>query len=300
MDNATAMNPRAATFLLDLYLGGRIQFKNLVEFTLLMTERKSVIRLVGQADLLDDMKALGDMLGVSVAKSPFMLNTVRTTSSGDRFQVSVPWSSDSNMEFVIYIGRDKAVASAVGIEAGDCTATDTADVYGYPACCGRNYPLISEGQNWVAALLKNSTGTWHDYRANKIASLFDPCLTLHQDYFPCSLDCAESLHRCHAAERALAESGLEEMLPFIKKHLSGVYLLSDDILWFAREFRYEAATGRFDAFQSIGSIDISGRGRRVPPPISIELCGERLRVFSGESTKESVNGESGTKLVIFK
>ena len=44
------------SYILDLYAEEKIQFKNIIEFSLLITGRKSSVRLVGKVDLYNEIK----------------------------------------------------------------------------------------------------------------------------------------------------------------------------------------------------------------------------------------------------
>jgi hypothetical protein len=293
------MNELTKLQILELYLNGEIQFKNLVEFSLLLTGKKMVIRLVGKLDLFERIKKISESLNVTAAKSTFMLETIRATNLGDSFQVSTNWDDASNNEFVIYIGTEFATRKAVEIESGECASLDTADVYGYPACCAANYHAISVGKNWISALMENSHSASYDYRANKIASLFDPCLSLHQDYFPCSLDCSETLDKCFAAEQSLIQCGWDEFLPLIRKHLSGVYVYHDDFLWFARGYS-SPTNGKFEEFSSCGFIDLSERNRKGFKPTSIRVLEGCVSIVFESGKIEFSTGHDGSRLVLFK
>jgi hypothetical protein len=293
------MKTKAIAAILELYLADRILFKNLVEFSLLLTNRKQVVRLVGNVDLFMDLQRLASVINFTISKSPFMLETVRSTNLGDQFQISTEWNDSKDNDFVIYLGGEDAVLRAIEIESGDCSAEDTASVYGYPPCCATNYQLISDGKNWIEALLGNSTELWYDYRANKISSLFPPYLSLHQDYFPCSLDCVGSLEKCRSAEQSLKECDLAEMLPHIKDHLSGIFVLYDQTLWFARKYLYDSVCTTFSDFHSTGFIDLSDRGRTPLPPYSIVLSGEQFSINFADGGTSSQNMKSGARLVIF-
>jgi hypothetical protein len=213
--------------------------------------------------------------------------------------VASKWDDASDNEFVIYIGTESATRKASEIESGECSSSDTADIYGYPACCAENYHAIAGGKNWISALIENSGATRYDYRANKIASLFDPCLSLHQDYFPCSLDCNETLEKCIAAEQSLIQSGWSEFLPLIKKHLSGIYVYHDEYLWFARDYS-TSIDGIFYGFSSCCFFDLSAKNRKGISPISITIFDGLVSIDLDDHQIEFSNMHDVSRLLFFK
>lgn len=294
------MNKKNAQLhILNLYTEEKIQFKNIVEFCLLITNKKKVIRLVGKEELYTQLKIIANLMAWKCIKSDFMLQTVRSTSIGDAFQIGIDWDNNKHNDFVIYIGEKTAVFEAKTIESDECSALDTARIYGYPVCCGTHYQVISDGRNWIKELFDNAQDIFYDYQSNKIASLFQPYLSLHQDYFPCSIDCVETLTKCHNAENALIECGLSELLPMIKSHLSGIYLLYNDVLWCSRSYSNNNDT-LFSNFKKIGYLNISVQNDNQEIFDTIEIKNNTIFIYGMENNYQFINGQNDCRLVIFR
>ena len=224
------------SYILDLYAEEKIQFKNIIEFSLLITGRKSSVRLVGKVDLYNEINAKIQIFGFFCEKSDFMLKNIKKSCTGDYFHEYVAYDNSHDANIVIYIGRNGMALEAKSAEAHGVDDAGIANIYGYPACCASKYQDIIKEESWINCFIKSQKKIDYSYLANKISYLIPPYLSLHKDYFPCGIECAQSMHDCAEAELALEEVGLGYLLVPIKKHLCGLCLIVEKNLYFFWSF----------------------------------------------------------------
>jgi hypothetical protein len=128
-----------------------------------------------------------------LAHSDFRLKLSWTNEIGDRFYEDVPWEDTSADEFIAYFTKNdlESLARSISVER-EGTHKEAGLLYGYPRCCCENYESISNGEEWVDVLSKNSQGTFFSPWSNKLAYLVHG-FTLFPDYFPCGYSCASTI-----------------------------------------------------------------------------------------------------------
>lgn len=287
------------SFILNLYVTRKIQFKNIIEFVLMLTGRKSTIRLVGDSNLYHEIKSEIDKYGFSSEKSDFMLRTVKKTCTDDHFHEYVHYENNHDGELVIYIGANEKAAEAKYAEANDFDDNEISKIYGYPPCCASAYQDIVQNASWINVFLKAQQGLYYPYQANKIAYLIPPFLSLHKDYFPCGIGCKQSIEDCKEAELALKEVGLDYLLDKTIDHLTGLCLIFDKNLYFF-----------WDYISSINTYRILDKGWHMPissnsgaPKIvhRIEVMGQLVSIHSEKEQIDSFyNTDNENYFVVFQ
>jgi hypothetical protein len=294
------MHPAILHDALILLDGGWIEFKNLIEFLMLERGHKQIIRLVGKSALLNKLKALALRADLEILTSEFMLENVRESTVFDIFQRHVPWDNQLDLDYVIYIGNSKAVVQAKEIEGIDCNDQDTANIYGYPDCCAESYNRIQEGENWIEVYLERANEIHYSYHHNKMAILFTPYLTLHQDYFPCSLECKLSLEKVVLAEQLLIEEEMTEILSILIKHLSCICLLYQGGIWFFSSSLENNSIGHFSSLICLGYLPLNSESiRKFMCPQSLRVDNGVVQIISPEGNFEFVNGQDGNRVIVF-
>ncbi len=277
-----------------------IEFKNLIEFLMLKRGHKQVIRLVGQSALLNKLKALALRADLKILTSQFMLEDVRKSTTFDIFQKHVPWNDQLELDYVIYIGNPKAVSQAKEVEEKNCNDQDTANIYGYPLCCAESYNRIQKGENWMKVYLEGANKLHYSYHHNKMAVLFPPYLTLHQDYFPCSVQCKFSTEKVLLAEQLLIEEEMNEILSILIQHLCSLCLLFQDRIWYFSSYLQNDLTGEFADLICSGYLPlISENSRKTIHPKSLRVKSGMVQLISEEGNFEFANGEDGNRVIVF-
>jgi hypothetical protein len=277
-----------------------IEFKNLIEFIMLKRGHKQVIRFVGQSALLNKLKALALRSGLEIMTSQFMLKDVRKNTTFDVFQKHVPWNDQLELDYVIYIGNPNAVSQAKEIEEKGCNDQDTANIYGYPDCCAKSYNRIQGGENWMKVYLEGTDKLHYSYHLNKIALLFPPHLTLHQDYFPCSVKCKLSTERVLLAEQLLIEEEMSEILSILRQHLCSLCLLFQDRIWYFSSYLHNDLTGEFSDLNCSGYLPLKKeKSLKNINPKSLIVENNLIQLISEEGNFEFANGVDGNRLIVF-
>jgi hypothetical protein len=277
-----------------------IEFKNLIEFIMLKRGHKQVIRFVGRSALLKKLKALALKSDLEIMTSQFMLKDVRKSTTFDVFQKHVPWNDQLELDYVIYIGKTNAVRQAKEIEEKECDDQDTANIYGYPDCCARSYDRIQCGENWMKVYLEGDNKLHYSYHLNKIALLFPPYLTLHQDYFPCSVRCNLSAEKVLLAEQLLIEEEMSEILSILRQHLCSLCLLFQDRIWYFSSYLHKDVTGEFSDLICSGYLPLKiESSRRNIKPKSLIVKNGMVQLTSEEGNFEFANGVDGNRLIVF-
>lgn len=165
---------------------------------------------------------------LQLAHSQFRLKLSWSNEIGDRFYEDVPWEDTSAEEFVAYLTKNdsNALARSVNIER-EGTHTEAGLLYGYPRCCCENYEVISNGEEWVEVLSKNSHGTSFSPWANKLAYLVHG-FTLFPDYFPCGYSCVSTIELSKKYFKLGMEYGLDVFVQMQLDLMSRTYLVGPD------------------------------------------------------------------------
>lgn len=287
------------TFILNLYVSRKIQFKNIIEFVLMLTERKSTIRLVGNLNLYHEIKSEIYKYGFSCEKSDFMLRTVKKTYTDDHFHEYVHNEKNHDGELVIYIGANDRPANAKYAEANDFDDNEISKIYGYPTCCAAAYQEIVQDASWINVFFKAQQGLYYPYQANKIAYLIPPYLSLHKDYFPCGIGCKQSIESCEEAEKALKELGLDFLLDKTIAHLSGLCLIFDKNLYFFWD--YTLTTIGYSILNNGWHMPISSNSQNPKRVLRIEVNDQLVIIYSEENQIDSFyNSDNENYFVIFQ
>jgi hypothetical protein len=165
---------------------------------------------------------------LQLAHSQFRLKLSWTNEIGDRFYEDVPWEDTSAEEFVAYLTKNDSMSlsRSVTIEM-EGTHTEAGLLYGYPKCCCENYEVISNGEEWVEVLSKNSHGIFFSPWANKLAYLVHG-FTLFPDYFPCGYSCVSTMELSKKYFKLGLECGLEAFVQMQLDFMSRTYLVGPD------------------------------------------------------------------------
>lgn len=287
------------TFILNLYVSRKIQFKNIIEFVLMLTERKTTIRLVGDLNLYHEIKSEIHKHGFSCEKSDFMLRTVKKTYTDDHFHEYVHDENNHDGELVIYIGANDKAAEAKYAEANDFDDNEISKIYGYPTCCAAAYQDIVQDASWVNVFFNAPQGLYYPYQANKVANLIPPYLSLHKDYFPCGIDCKQSIEDCKEAEAALKEVGLDYLLDKIIDHLTGLCLIFDKNLYFFWD--YTLTINGYIILDKGWHTPISPNSGKPKRVIRIEVNDQHVIIHSKKKQIHSFyNSDNENYFVIFQ
>lgn len=288
----------AILFILNLYAERKLQFKNIVEFALFLTNRKSVVRLVGDLTFYEEIKSRIDAFGFACEQSDFMLRTIKSTHTSDQFQEHIKFHPDLGSEIVIYVGSKEAALEAKYVEAMGCDDLMVAKVYGYPTCCGSAYHEISQSDSWINRFMEERNAVRYSYLSNKIGYLIPPYLSLHKDYFPCSISCIPTMRLCSLAEIALSEIGLDYLVPNIRRHLAGLCLIVGGNLYFF--WNYREVDGGFCDLETGWHMPLRPDTDEFWKCKSIFVRGQQVTLVTAEGeTLSFANGKDGSHFVVF-
>lgn len=285
--------------VLDLFQDDLIAFKNVTEFALLATQRKRVVRLVGKEALAARVDALASLNGLTFQRGSHRLRTIFSTTTNDRFQVSEPGPARPDDELVMFIGRGEAPFEARALEEGSYSDSAAASLYGYPCCCAKSYARVAARESWIRVYFEGATEVRYSYLGNKVGSIVTPCLSLLQDYFPCSPACTESMQAATMAEAALKEVGLQEFVPLIREHLTALCLLIGDVLLHIPKFSYRQGLEVWTDFVGTTRIDLSENATPVLRPQRITLHDGHVGVEFESGIRRFANGRDGNCFVQF-
>ena len=205
--------------LLRALLDERLEWTDFLELLAVRAGRKSVVRLTGQPDRLEELSRLAQMIDLPCAVAPLHLEGVFVTSLRDRFSRLRPGFPGAGEEGILFIGREEGISRALDMEGEGCPPDAAARLYGYPQCCARVYQnRIQNGQcPWVDSFLAEVRGVAHfPWQMNRMGRLFAPYLSILPDYFPCSPRCAESLNMAESYADLLHEAGLSMLEKLIR------------------------------------------------------------------------------------
>lgn len=220
---------------LNISTGEGLEFKNFIELLSLLEGNKKVMRLVVRKNLYQKLIMIFDALGIYYLKSTFMLETIWSTNTFDYFQNRIDYQDDLDLDFVLFLGEKKSVKKALDIESNICDDFETAQIYGYPKCCAESYKDITLGKNWIDQFLEDAQKDVYPTYLNRISSIFDPGLTYHYDYFPCSINCKKTSSIVHQNRINLQKYGYSELIPLIDTHLRKSFLQINQNLWLYNE-----------------------------------------------------------------
>lgn len=170
-----------------------IEDRHLLEILAVHSGQKNVMRIhMANQEEYRILESFCKKNSFHLAHSDFRLKLSWTNEIGDRFYEEVPWEDTSADEFIAYFTKNdlELVARSVSVER-EGTHIEAGLLYGYPQCCCENYESISNGEEWVDVLSKNSQGTFFSPWSNKLAYLVHG-FTLFPDYFPCGYSCAST------------------------------------------------------------------------------------------------------------
>jgi hypothetical protein len=237
------MNSAEALGALTLFEREIIEFKNVIEIVSLCAHQKSVVRLVIPENKIN---AVTHILSTYFKEyhyslAPYALINVSfgsvTTNSGaiDRFQKRVGIENSFGGDRVIFFGTDSGVNQALQMESGECNNLEAGSIYGYPSCCSLSYESIEREKSWIAACLGNVLGTIHlPAIANRFSTLIGTQLGVHLDYFPCSIECQETISINKANRKCLALSPLACFIKPINEHTNATIIWWKGCLWYIK------------------------------------------------------------------
>jgi len=237
------MNSAEALGALTLFQKEIIEFKNVIEIVSLCAHQKSVVRLVIPENKIN---AVTHILSTYFKEYYYSLATYAlinvsfgpaTTNYGsiDRFQKRVGVEKISGGDRVIFFGTDSGVNQALQMESGECNNLEASSIYGYPSCCALSYESIERGKSWMAACLGNVIGTIHlPALANRFSTLIGPQLGVHLDYFPCSIECQETISINTINRECLALSPLADFIKPINEHINATIIWWKGCLWYIK------------------------------------------------------------------
>ena len=237
------MNSLQALGALKLFESNIIEFKNVIEIVSLCTKKKSVVRLVIPKNKLKTVKHVLTKYFNEYRHSlaPYALVDVffgsATANDGtvDRFQDRVAIDKYPEGDRVIFLGTKSGVEEAVELESGECDNLEASSIYGYPSCCALAYDKIEKSGSWIEACLSNVTGTVHlPAIANRFSTLISPELGVHLDYFPCLIDCKETLSINETNKQCLALSPLADFIQPVNEHLNATIIWWKSCMWYLK------------------------------------------------------------------
>jgi len=231
------MNASQALGTLKLLEEDIIEFKNMVEIVALCAKKKSVIRLVMAANKIDTAKKHFSAYfeEYSYALAPFGLINAFSGSTVDHFQRRVDIHEHPDGDRVIFFGTTRGIAQALELESAACGNLEASYTYGYPSCCALAYDSIERGRCWIEACLSNTPGVVRlPALANRFSTLVGAQLGVHLDYFPCSIDCSDTLSINKTNRNCLSLSPLADFLPSINEHINATVIWWGGYLWYIK------------------------------------------------------------------
>ncbi len=206
--------------------------RNITEVLATIEGEKTVVRVPIKNHEWDILTDFCKRNNLEICHSNFKIAVVRETALGDIFTENVTWESDSDkiVGFVAYISVSKQAAQIAADMEFEADSNELGDLYQYPSCCVSSYnDKIEKGEFWLDILLENSNGVKHSFYSNKIAYLFDE-FSIISDYFPCSLNCKETIQIGKKYRDILLKNNLEDFYNKIKASLCKPMLVGDGFL----------------------------------------------------------------------
>jgi hypothetical protein len=215
-----------------------IEERHLLELFAVQSGFKNVMRIhMANMEEYQILKSFCERNSLHLDHSKFRLKLSWTNEIGDRFYEDVPWEDNTADEFIAYITKNdtKSLMRAIMIEV-EGSHIEAGLLYGYPECCCKNYEIISNGEEWIDVLSRNSKGIFFSPWANKLAYLVYG-YTLFPDYFPCSYQCEPTIELSKKYFSLGLESGLKDFVQMQLGFMSSTYLVAENsILSFSEWF----------------------------------------------------------------
>ena len=207
--------------------------RNILEVLALVKNIKHVVRIPIKSNEWDILKQFCKENNLLIYHSNFKISVVRRTSLGDIFTENVTWDSHSEsiIGFVAYIALEKNIAQNASKLESSSDSLKLGELYQYPDCCIKAYNHhIEHGGYWLDFLLKKTTGFNHSFFSNKLAYLIDET-SIIPDYFPCSLDCEQTIMLGKSYRDLLIENNLLDYYQDIKEKLVKPIIVGDGIIF---------------------------------------------------------------------
>ena len=215
--------------------------RNMLEVLALQKGVKNVVRIPIKSHEWDILKQFCNDNDFSICHSNFKISVKRKTTLGDVFTENVSWDSNSEniVGFVAYIATSMGIAKKASNLESSADSFVLGELYQYPNCCVKAYSdHIEEEGFWLDFLLKKTIGFSHSLYSNKLAYLIDET-SIIPDYFPCSLNCKETIKLGKIYKNILLECQLEDYYKDLKKNLKKPIVVGDGILFqFAENLPY--------------------------------------------------------------
>ena len=284
--------------LLRALLDERLEWTDFLELLAVRAGRKSVVRLTGQPDRLEELSRLAQMIDLPCAVAPLHLEGVFVTPLRDRFSRLRPGFPGAGEEGILFIGREEGISRALDMEGEGCPPDAAARLYGYPQCCARVYQnRIQNGQcPWVDSFLAEVRGVAHfPWQMNRMGRLFAPYLSILPDYFPCSPRCAESLNMAESYADLLHEAGLSMLEKLIREHLARPVLRHAGCLYLLHPLRDALSSGNGEDLH-VRVMDVFPyAGPAVESPELTITCGP-----GGLALRETGKTDGAAALMLFE
>ena len=263
-----------------------IEFKNFIEFLALFTGKKEIVRLVIEHSQYPEIKKFAQtwLSDYVFAEAPFLIETVSWVTPHDRLTKRKLKTKSSVGDHVVFIGKEEAVQLALESEDSTCEDNETADIYGYPSCCGEKYSFHMESKWWPDSFVEKC-GVYEklNFLNNRFSMHQLPMLSYQFDYFPCSPKCiqTEIISRNNRVE--LQASPLAELVPMIDKHMKAVVVFFKQAFWYIRSSELNNASYSGIPLESNISLEESNKSFLLE---SLVLSQERAEVvINGEEYK---------------
>lgn len=219
-----------------------IEFKNFIEFLALFSGKKEIVRLVIKHSQYPDIEKFVQtwLSDYFFAEAPFLIETVSWVTPHDRLTQRKPKTKSSIGDHVVFIGKEKAVQLALGSESSTCDDNETANIYGYPTCCGEKYSFHMESEWWPDSFVEECASYEKlNFLNNRFSMHQLPMLTYQFDYFPCSPKCkkTEIISRNNRVD--LQTSSLAELLPMVDQHMKAIVVFFKQSFWYIRSSEIE-------------------------------------------------------------
>ena len=285
----------AALSLLMLYENELIEFKNVVEFLALFTGDKKVVRLV----LTDEqahqvVSALTQYCSdIDHDSSQFVLREVFKSTQWDSFHErhfkAVKEKCDVRAQF---FGKRQFVKLAIEAEDDEADALTLGELFGIPKCCAQTYQkYLNTSGKWMANYLQTpKVISWADAISNRFSSVVGYQMGFHNDYFPCSFDCEQTLQISRANRERLLHYDFDALVELAEANSEGTTIALNDHVF------YKAGKSVRDALMSGREVSIAEFKSLTPnaPDLPRVITNRDSRL----QTNDSVKDESFEKLSV--
>lgn len=291
--------PAIISDLLELLDSEVIKFAEFLELLAHVHGHKTIVRLVADSLRCEALLQFLAKTGLEHRVSDFCLRAEFSTGLGDTFQRVDP-SRSLDADFVVFVGAPAMTAEAHAMELQGADAGSCARAYGYPACCATSYLGVQEGTPWVVPFLEGlAPVSWHDWRMNRLASLFPPYLTVIPDFFPCSIRCPSTGALSLEYEQLLLSVGLSELRDLVAAELRRPLLVHDG--WIYRFERIEelSASG-FRDVRRVSSVAIDSAPRQARLSIrGLSVVHEQVELLLAEESGSQRTVTADGPLLLF-